>query len=131
MIPELLDHIRSEKSIPSGHNNAPGTPEVGHSLVSLPPLTQLGVAARTHSFVATTMIATVLARICAIAPNSATLLVGFDMSLSGTVTSEPGPGLGSPRKNKNLCRVSTSPPAYRTLVRPWSAVYANPPAASI
>src|SRR5439155_17717176 len=55
-----------------------------------------------HSFVATTMIATVLARICAIAPNNATLFVGFDMSLSGTVTSEPGPGLGSLRKNKNL-----------------------------
>src|SRR5438876_8294167 len=34
------------------------------------------------------------------------------------------------RKNKNLCRVSTSPPADRTLVRPGSAVKANPPAAS-
>jgi hypothetical protein len=56
------------------------------------------------------MIATVLARICAIAPTNATVSVwGALGSLNGTRTSEPGPGAGLLLKSNERRRVRTSP----------------------
>jgi hypothetical protein len=56
------------------------------------------------------MIATVLASICAIAPNSATVSVcGVFGSFAGTNTSDPGPGAGLLLKNNERRRVRTSP----------------------
>ncbi len=63
----------------------------------------------TH-LLAITMIATVLAKICAIAPNSATVSVcGAFGSFAGTRTSEPGPGAGLLEKRSDRRRVRVSP----------------------
>src|SRR6266550_3175204 len=57
-----------------------------------------------------TIIATVLARICAIAPNNATVSVcGAFGSFVGTNTSDPGPGAGLLLKRSDRRRVRTSP----------------------
>ncbi len=61
-------------------------------------------------FFAITIIATVLARICAIAPNNATVSVcGAFGSLVGTNTSDPGPGAGLLLNSSERWRVRTSP----------------------
>src|SRR5256885_12423376 len=84
---------------------------------------------KTHR-VATTIIATVLAKICARVPNSATVSVcGAFGSFAGTDTSDPGPGFGLVPNSSDRRRVFTSPFANRTLTSPFSALCVNPPAA--
>ena len=62
-------------------------------------------------------------------PSSANVFVPAPAGFVGTNTSEPGPGVGVLQLNRNLWRVRASPLAYRTLIRPPSALAASPPAA--
>src|SRR5437879_10946558 len=86
------------------------------------------VTRRSHRCLMTYIAVTVLAMICAIEVNSWTKLVRAVVSRTGTTTSDPGPGWGLVRTNSQCRRVRTSPLAYRTPTFPRSAWELNPPA---
>ena len=71
---------------------------------------------------ASTTIAIVLDTIPATALATDAQFVVRVVSLSGTKTSDPGPGLGSLEPNIERRRLRISPFAYRTLTRPLSAL---------